>query len=103
MGAGGAVAIVLIKERHVAEAFERAGATSAENARSPEELSIGAHGIGWRRLTRRAIVREASPGRFYLDVPSWQAMRKLRRQRSLGMIVLVLALVAFILWRQSHP
>jgi len=30
------VAIILMKERHVAEAFERAGITSAEKARAPE-------------------------------------------------------------------
>jgi hypothetical protein len=102
MGAG-IIAVVVIKERHVADAFERAGATTAETARAPEDLGIGTHGIGWRRLTRRAIVREAGPGRYYLDVPGWVAMRKMRRQRSLAMVALVLLLVAWIIWQQSHP
>lgn len=41
---GPAVAIILMKERQVAEAFEKAGATSAGSARTPEELGIGVHG-----------------------------------------------------------
>jgi hypothetical protein len=102
MGAG-IIAVVVIKERHVADAFERAGATSAETARAPEDLGVATHGIGWRRLTRRAIVGESGAGRYYLDVPSWQAMRKVRRQRSLAMVVLVLVLVAWIIWKQPHP
>jgi hypothetical protein len=102
MGAG-MVAVVVIKERHVAEAFERAGATSAERARAPEELGIGVHGVGWRRLTRRAIVREAGPGRYYLDVPSWQAMRRVRRQRSLALLLVVLLALAYFIWKTQHP
>jgi hypothetical protein len=101
MGAG-LVAVVVIKERHVAQAFERAGVTSAERAVAPEELGIGMHGIGWRRLTTRAIVREAAPGRFYLDVPSWLAMRRVRRQRSLAMLVLLLFAIAYFIWKAPH-
>ena len=102
MGAAG-VAVILMKERHVAEAFERAGITSAEKARAPEELGVGMHGIGWRRLVDRAIVQEASPGRWYLDMPSWIATRRLRRQRSLLLMVLVLIVAAFIIFNRPHP
>jgi hypothetical protein len=102
MGAAG-VAIILMKERHVAEAFERAGITSAEKARAPEELGVGMHGLGWRRLVERAIVREASPGKWYLDVPSWVATRRLRRRRSLVLFVLVIVAAAFIILNRPHP
>ena len=102
MGAAG-VAIILMKERHVAEAFERAGITSAEKARAPEELGVGTHGLGWRRLVDRAIVREASPGRWYLDVPSWVATRRLRRRRSLVLFVLAIVAAAFIIFTRPHP
>jgi hypothetical protein len=100
---GPAVAIILMKERHVAEAFERAGITSAEKARAPEELGVGMHGIGWRRLVNRAIVRETSPGKWYLDMPSWVATRRLRRRRSLVLFVLVIAAAAFIIFNRPHP
>lgn len=100
---GPAVAIMLMKERHVAEAFERAGATLAERARAPEDLAVGTHGIGWRRLVDRAIVREAAPGRWYLDMASWVATRRMRRRRSLVLIVIVLAAAAFIIFTHATP
>jgi hypothetical protein len=102
MGAAG-VAIILMKERHVAEAFERAGITSAEKARAPEELGVGMHGLGWRRLVDRAIVRESSPGKWYLDVPSWVATRRLRRRRLLMLLVLAIVAAAFIIFNRPHP
>ena len=102
MGAAG-VAVILLKERHVAEAFERAGITSAEKARAPEELGVGMHGIGWRRLVDRAIAREASSGKWYLDTPSWVATRRLRRRRSLVLFVLVIVVAAFIIVNRPHP
>ena len=102
MGAAG-VAIILMKERHVAEAFERAGITSAEKARAPEELGVGMHGRGWRQLVDRAIVRESSPGKWYLDVPSWVATRRLRRRRLLMLLVLAIVAAAFIFFNRPHP
>jgi hypothetical protein len=100
---GAAVAVILIKERHVAEAFERAGVTSAEKARAPEELNVGMHGIGWRRLVNRAILREASPGKWYLDMPSWIAMRRMRRQRSLVLMLFVLLIAGYLIYNRPHP
>jgi hypothetical protein len=102
MGAAG-VAIILMKERHVAEAFERAGITSAERARAPEELGVGMHGLGWRRLVNRAIVRESSPGLWYLDLLSWHAQLRMRRQRSLVLLVIVLAAVAYMVLARTPP
>ena len=102
MGAAG-VAVILMKERHVAEAFESAGITTPERARAPEELGVGMHGVGWRRLVDRAIVREASPGKWYIDMPGWVAMRRLRRRRAIVMLVIVLVVAALIMTTQKHP
>lgn len=88
---GAAVAVVLIKERHVVEAFERAGATSMDRAMLPRDLQVDELGIGWRRLRERAIVREASAGRFYLDVEVWQASRRMRRRLMAVMLVVIIA------------
>ena len=91
---GGAAAVVLIKERRIVEAFERARATSPESGAYPTDLEVEPNGVGWRRLRSHAVVRETSPdsGKFYLDVEVWQALRRTRR-RLIGVIIAV-ALVA---------
>jgi hypothetical protein len=96
------VAIVMKRERETAEAFERAGATSPERARSLDEIGIAPHGIGWRRLTERAIVREAAPATYYLDLPSWAAARRMRRKRGLIIIGLLLLFIALFLAVGPH-
>jgi len=68
---GAAVAVVLAKERRVVDAFLRARATSPERAVAPEDLGVDLGGVGGRRLLRHAALREAAPGRYYLDEPTW--------------------------------
>ena len=87
---GAAAAVILLKERQLVEAFERAGITSPALARTPDEIGVDPHGIGWRRLHDHAVVREAGAGsgRYYVDLEVWQALRRMRRR-----IVLILALV----------
>jgi hypothetical protein len=89
-----AAAVIVMKERHIAEAFERAGATTASHGRSPAELDVDPSGIGWRRLRDRAIVRESSPGTglYYLDLEVWQATRRTRR-RALAVVLIVLLVI----------
>jgi hypothetical protein len=89
---GSAVAIVLIKERHIAEAFERAGATTPGRAVAPDDVRAATEGSGWRRLRERDIVRSAAGGRYYLDVARWQADRRRRQIRVLILIGVLLAL-----------
>ncbi|MEO8620514.1 MAG: hypothetical protein ABI625_05575 [bacterium] len=95
---GGAVAVILIKERHMVEALQRAGATSPATARTLDNLGavgIDADGIAWRRLRDRAVVREAAPGAFYVDIEVWQALRRQRRRLILVMLVLILIAAIF--------
>ena len=92
---GGAVAVILIKERHVVEAFERAGATSPAQAVSAADLHVDERGIGWRRLRDRAIVREARPGLYYLDIDVWQATRRTRHRVMAVLLFVILALFLF--------
>ena len=67
-----------------------AGAVTPQQARTLEELGISS-GVILRRLRERAVVREAGPDRYYLDEPSWAAVRRGRRRaiHVLGVIVLV--------------
>jgi len=92
MGSG--VAVALIKERHIVEAFERVGATTAERARTLDELGdlgVHAHGLAWHALRDRVIVREAGAGRYYVDIELWQATR--RRRRRVLFVILTLAVI----------
>ena len=97
---GGAVAVLLIKERHIVEAFERAGATAPELAREPGELGVDTYGVAWRRLSNRAIIREAGTGRFYVDSGTWQATRRMRQRMLFTIAALLIALALFMLLKR---
>jgi hypothetical protein len=86
---GGAVAVILIKERQVVEAFQRAGAVAAHRAIRPADIGVEDDGVIWRRLRERAIIREASPGLYYLDVEGWQAQRRTRRRLAFVMLIII--------------
>ena len=92
---GAAVAVLLMKERHIIEAYRRAGATSAEKAIAPEDINVGTHGAAWRVLHNRAIMRSTADGRYYLDELSWEASRRLRQQR---LLIVVMLVAAFAIW-----
>ncbi len=49
------------------------------------------------RLRRHAVLREASPGLYYLDEPSWQAVRGMRRRMALAMLLVVLVFTLALL------
>jgi hypothetical protein len=93
-----AAGAVLIKEQHIVDAFQRAGATTIDRAVLPEDIGVDEVGIGWRRLRSRVVIREteADSGRYYLDVEVWQALRRTRR-RLMAIIISVIIIVAFIL------
>ena len=89
---GAAAAAVVVAERRIVEAFELAGATSVTSARTPDEIGVDTASLGWRRLTNRAVVREAErgSGRYYLDRQVWQAVRRTRRRLMVILILIVL-------------
>jgi hypothetical protein len=100
---GAAAAVILLRERQLVEAFERAGATSPDRARTPEEVGADPQARDWQRLRERAIVREASAGdgRYYVDVEVWQALRRMRRR--LIFVLLVVIAVAFVMFGVVAP
>lgn len=81
-----------------------AGAVSPEQARTLEELGITS-GVILRRLRERAVVRKAGPNRYYLDEPSWDAVRRSRRRaiHILGVIALVLLFAVLFARRLLAP
>lgn len=100
MGAAAAMIIIKRRELEVVQDFRDKGAVSPATAKSLEE--IGYHD-GWpvwplARLRRRAVIREVSPGMFYLDEEVWTAMLNLRRRLAFMMVALtVLALIGWYL------
>ena len=99
---GAAVTVIIIKERQVVDAFMRAGATSAATAVYPTDVAVDLAGVGGRRLVERAVLRDAGGGRYYLDLLSWEALRRQRR-RILFIILLLIALLALFFAGQFPP
>jgi hypothetical protein len=95
---GAAAGAIAVAERRIVRAFEAAGATSPATARTPDEVGADTFGIGWRRLTRRAVVRETLPGSgvYYLDLPAWQAVRRTRMRILAALVIILLAFWLYI-------
>lgn len=91
MGAAAAIAVMRLKEREVVNDFRAAGALTPATAQSYAAMGFGAT-RAVERLHRDAVIREASPGLYYLDEEVWIAVRRNRRRRAL-MIGIVLAIV----------
>ena len=90
MGAEAAAAIVL-KERKIVDAFRRSGVTSPAEARSLAELALYESWVV-HRLMDRAILRQAEPGKYYLDEDAWQAFRRARGR----FLTIAAAIILFI-------
>ncbi len=91
---GAAAAVVLRKERDLVGKFQEAGALSTDKARTLTELRIHDSGVAWQRLTRRAVVREGAPGTWYVDMPSWEALRYIRHR--MLFVILAIVLIALV-------
>jgi antitoxin component of RelBE/YafQ-DinJ toxin-antitoxin module len=91
MGASAAIAVMRMREDQVIRAFRTAGATSTAAA-----LAIGELGLddsrAVKRLRTQAILREAEPGKLYLDEEVLTAVRR-RRLRMVWLLVVILALL----------
>ena len=91
MGAPAIAAMLRMREQEVVDDFRAAGATSPDKAQSYQGIGLGSS-LAIKRLHRRAVIREAAPGRFYLDEEVWAAVRSTRR-RMATVFISVLALL----------
>lgn len=93
---GAAVAAVIVaKERAVVEAFRDVGATALVAALPLDQVGVDEN-VGFRRLRMHEVIREATPGRYYLDEGVWTAVRRTRRRVMFVMMAVVLILVVGI-------
>lgn len=102
MGAAAAIAIMRMKEREVVDDFRAAGALTPSTAQSYTAMGFG-ESRAVKRLHREAVIREASPGIYYLDEEVWNAVRSNRRRRALmvGSLLVLIFLglaVGFLKW-----
>lgn len=84
-------AVIAARERAIVEAFRDAGATALVTAVPIEQVGVTGD-IGFRRLRRHEVIREAVPGRYYLDEDVWTAVRRTRRR----VVTVSLTIVAII-------
>ena len=91
MGASAAAAVIIRKERELIEHFVDAGAVSPSTARSPSDLGVHER-FAWIRLVERGVIREAAPGTYYFDEPTWVTVRQRRRRLTLVLMIFVVAL-----------
>ena len=87
---------ILRKERRVVEHFREVGAVSPSRAVRLEDLHER-YGLGLRRLRKRAVIREAETGRFYLDEEVWHALSRTRRRVSIAVLALIVLLIIGVL------
>lgn len=91
MGAAIAAAAMRRREQEVIDDFRAAGATSPDRAQSYTAMGFG-ETLAVRRLRNRAVIREASPGVYYLDEEVWTAVRR-SRHRVLGAVLAMMAVL----------
>ena len=97
MGAAVAAAAMRMRERQVIDDFRSAGATSPGRAQSYTAMGIG-ETLAVRRLRNRAVIREASPGAYYLDEEVWAAVRRTRiRLATTFLAILAVLLIGVLL------
>lgn len=93
---GAVVAAVIVrKERELVDHFRGIGAVSPDTARSQAQLGVDQN-VAWRRLVDHAVVRSTPAGSWYLDEPSWMALRRMRRRMMTVVLVVVVAVIVLL-------
>ena len=68
---------LLLRQKKIVRAFERAAATTPATAYTPEQLGLKP-GLAWHRLVGHAVLRCPGEGRYFVDLANWQRLRRLR-------------------------
>ena len=89
--------VMMVKQRAIVRAFERAAATSVATACSPQQLGL-TQGMAWQHLVQHTVLRCPGEGRYFLDTANWQRLRKRRQRVALGVLAIVVGLLALLLF-----
>jgi hypothetical protein len=96
MGAPAVAAVMRRKELEVVDDFRAAGALSPTTAQSYTAIGLG-DSLALKRLRNRAVIREASPGMYYLDEEVWAAVRRTRRRIATTILAILIAMLVGLL------
>jgi hypothetical protein len=87
---------IVLKQKRIVQAFERAAATTPGTAQTPAQLDIK-QGLAWGQLVRHAVLRCPGEGRYFVDMANWQRLRRLRRRIAISIISGLLIVLAVVL------
>jgi hypothetical protein len=90
-------ATIIAKQNRYLRRFQEAGAISPDTARSLEQVNCRDSRM-FQRLVGREVIRQAQPGKYYLDIEAAQAFRRARRERVLTALVIILAITAVLIY-----
>jgi hypothetical protein len=94
-------AVILAKERRMVNRLRMMGAVGPAQARTLDELGIS-RGVILRRLRERAVIRDAGSQRYYLDEPSWAAVRRSRRRAiHVAWVIALIVIIAVLFARRA--
>jgi len=88
-------AVMMLKQRKIVRAFERAAATTPATACHPEQLGLK-QGMAWYLLVQHAVLRCPGEGRYFLDTANWQRLRRRRQRVALVVMAILLGLLALM-------
>ncbi len=89
--------VIMHRQRVIVRAFEQAGATSPAVTRSAEQLGLKPR-MAWQQLVAQGVLRCPGEGRYFLDVPNWQRLRRRRRFVALATTAGLLLVLLLVVW-----
>jgi len=93
-------AVIVMQQRRAVERFLERGCTTPEAALSLEELGVSPK-YAIKRLIHSRVLREASPGSYWLDRAAWEEFEARRRVLTLGLLGVGVVVTAFVLYFNS--
>jgi hypothetical protein len=86
------VAIIVVRTKKIINRFKLSGTTTPHTAKTAGELNIRENLI-FRKLVRRNVLIEVSPGRYYLHNEHLEDYLRARRMRILLAISVIIILI----------
>ena len=83
-------------QNHCLRRFHDAGAVDAKSARPTAEMGIGESQV-FRYLRFRGVIREAEPGRYYIDTEAEGGFRRKRFRFTFAVLCCGIAVIASLL------
>lgn len=95
------MALLMRRQHAIVRVFAQAAATTPATACSASQLGLEP-GMAWHHLVGHAVLRCPGDGRYFLDLPNWQRLRRLRRRIAVVIVMTVLATGLLAWWFVSR-